>query len=185
MKDRAIYLDMELCVGCGACAVACMDQNDIYPEKDQPAFRRIYRVEQGEFPDASIQYISVACMHCEDSPCLVGCPTGAITKDECTGAVIVNKELCIGCHSCALACPFGGPRYDQDEKMHKCNLCTDRVEAGLEPACVRVCPMGALTFESANKVQGMKESKFVGNMVKRFGHRLAYMHFGGVGFSEE
>ncbi len=163
--DKAIYLDMRLCSGCGACAVACMDQNDIYPEKGQPAFRRIYRIEEGEFPEARIEYIPAACMHCEDSPCVIGCPTGAIIKDDRTGAVIINKELCIGCHSCALACPFGVPRYDQDEKMQKCDLCMERVEKGLEPACVRVCPMGALKFESANKVQGEREYKFVGNIV--------------------
>ena len=163
--DKTIYLDLELCVGCGACTVTCMDQNDIYPEKGQPAFRRIYRVEEGQFPDASIQYISAACMHCEDTPCVVGCPTGVLTKDDRTGAVMVNKTLCIGCHSCALACPFGVPRYDQDEKMQKCNLCVERVEAGLEPACVRVCPTEALKFESANKIQGVRESRFVGNIV--------------------
>ena len=163
--EKSIYLDIEFCVGCGACIVACMDQNDIYPEKGQPAFRRIYRIEEGQFPDASIQYISAACMHCEDTPCVVGCPTGALTKDDRTGAVMVNKALCIGCHSCALACPFGVPRYDQDEKMQKCNLCVERVEAGLEPAFVRVCPTGALKFESANKIQGVRESRFVGNIV--------------------
>ena len=163
--NKVIYLDIEFCVGCGACIVACMDQNDISPEKGQPAFRRIYRIEEGQFPDASIQYISAACMHCEDTPCVVGCPTGALTKDDRTGAVMVNKALCIGCHSCALACPFGVPRYDQDGKMQKCNLCVERVEAGLEPACVRVCPTEALKFESANKIQGIRESRFVGNIV--------------------
>jgi anaerobic dimethyl sulfoxide reductase subunit B (iron-sulfur subunit) len=163
--EKSIYLDIDLCVGCGACIVACMDQNDIYPERAQPPLRRIYRIEEGEFPDASIQYIPAACMHCEDSPCVVGCPTGAVTKDDRTGAVIVNKELCIGCHSCALACPFGVPRYDGDEKMQKCNLCVERVEAELEPACVRVCPMGALKFESVNRVQEVKELRLVGNIV--------------------
>jgi Fe-S-cluster-containing dehydrogenase component len=163
--DRMIYLDIELCVGCGACVVACMDQNDIYPEKGQPALRRIYRIEEGGFPDASIKYISAGCMHCEDSPCVVGCPTGAITKEDRTGAVLVSKELCIGCHSCSLACPFGVPRYDQDEKMQKCNLCIERVEADLEPACVRICPTGALIFESPNKIQAARESKFAGNIV--------------------
>jgi anaerobic dimethyl sulfoxide reductase subunit B (iron-sulfur subunit) len=163
--EKAIYLDIDLCVGCGACTVACMDQNDIYPEKGQPALRRIYKIEEGEFPDARILYIPAGCMHCEDSPCVVACPTGAAGKDERTGAVRVDKELCIGCHSCALACPFGVPRYDLDEKMQKCQLCVERVEAGLEPACVRVCPVGALKFESANKVQEVKESKFVVNIV--------------------
>ena len=163
--EKSIYLDIGRCVGCGACTVTCMDQNDIYPEKGQPAFRRIYRIEEGQFPEASIQYISAACMHCEDTPCVVGCPTGALTKDDRTGAVMVDKALCIGCHSCALACPFGVPRYDQDEKMQKCNLCVERVEAGLEPACVRVCPTEALKFESANKVQEAKESKLISNIV--------------------
>jgi Fe-S-cluster-containing dehydrogenase component len=147
-----------------------MDQNDIYPEKGQPPLRRIYRIEGGEFPDASIQYISAACVHCEDSPCVIACPTGAITKDDRTGAIVVNNTLCIGCHSCALACPFGVPRYDQDDKLQKCTLCIERVEMGLEPACVRVCPMGALKFESANKVQELKESKFLSNIVNSF-HR--------------
>jgi anaerobic dimethyl sulfoxide reductase subunit B (iron-sulfur subunit) len=163
--EKSIFLELGRCVGCGACVVACMDENDTYPEKGQPPFRRIYRIEEGEFPEAFIQYISATCMHCEDSPCVIGCPTGAITKDDRTGAVIVHKELCIGCHSCALACPFGVPRYDLDEKMQKCNLCIERVEADLEPACVRVCPVGALKFESANKIQAVKESEFVHHIV--------------------
>ena len=163
--EKAIYLDIDLCIGCGACTVACMDQNDIYPEKGQPALRRIYKVEEGIFPNAKIRYIPAGCMHCEDGPCVVGCPTGAVSKDERTGAVHVDKELCIGCHSCALACPFGVPRYDLDEKMQKCQLCAERVEVELEPACVRVCPMGALKFESVNKAQEAKESKFAANIL--------------------
>lgn len=163
--EKTIYFDLNLCIGCGACAVACMDQNDIYPEKGQPAYRRIYQVESGQYPNATIQYVSTACLHCEDSPCIMGCPTGAITKDNKTKAVIVNTDLCIGCHSCALACPFGVPRYDREEKMQKCNLCSERVEAGLQPACVKVCPLGALKFEPLNKVLGEKEYKFTGGLV--------------------
>jgi anaerobic dimethyl sulfoxide reductase subunit B (iron-sulfur subunit) len=164
--EKTIYLDIERCVGCGACAVACMDQNDIFPEKGQLAFRRIYQVEEGQYPDASIHYISIACLHCEDSPCIVACPSGAITKDKNTKAITVNKDLCIGCHSCALACPFGVPRYDPEEKMHKCNLCTERVEVGLLPVCVKVCPFQALRFEPINQIQDEKQFKFVANTVK-------------------
>jgi len=163
--EKTLYLDIDRCVGCGACAVACMDQNDIYPEKGQLAFRNIYQVEDGKYPNASIHYVAIACLHCEDSPCIIGCPTGAITKDKKTQAVIVNRELCIGCHSCALACPFGVPRYDQEDKMQKCHLCTERVELGLQPACVKVCPFQALRFEPINKIQEEKQFKYVASTV--------------------
>lgn len=170
---KSLYLDIELCVGCGACVVSCMDQNDIFPEKGQPPFRRIYQIEEGEFPDLMIRYLSASCMHCEDSPCIIGCPTGAITKDDQTGAVTVDPGLCVGCHSCAMACPFGVPRYSLDEKMQKCHLCLERVEADLEPACVRVCPTGALRFESANKIQELKELRFVNHLLNAFQKAIA------------
>lgn len=163
--EKTIYVDMTLCSGCGACVVACMDQNDIYPEKGQPAFRRIYRVEEGLSPDATIFYVSTACVHCEDSPCVMGCPTGAITRDSGSGAVLANTDLCIGCHSCALACPFGVPRYDSEEKMRKCRLCVERVDAGLQPACVRICTTGALKFGAINELLGEKEARLIGNVV--------------------
>ncbi|MFC1861137.1 4Fe-4S dicluster domain-containing protein [Chloroflexota bacterium] len=164
--EKAIYLDIERCVGCGACVVACMDQNDIYPEKGQIPYKMIYQVEEGQYPNAKIYYFSIGCFHCGDSPCLIACPTGAINRDNKTGAIIVNKELCIGCHSCALACPFGVPRYDSEDKMQKCNLCTERVAAGLQPACVRVCPFGALKFEPINQIQQDKQLKYVTITVK-------------------
>lgn len=169
MSEKALMLDPTLCVGCGACVVACMDQNDIQPET-VPPFRRIYQIEQGHWPQAFIQYMSMGCMHCEDSPCVVGCPTGAITRDVVTGSVMVNGNLCIGCHSCALACPFGVPRYDAEDKMHKCTRCHLRVAQGLEPACVRVCPFSALRFEDPNRAQGTKEYQQVLNLAEAVRH---------------
>lgn len=157
MREKALMLDPALCVGCGACVVACMDQNDIATDKGQPANRRVYRLEEGGWPEATIQYLSVGCMHCEDSPCVVGCPTGAIAKDAATGSVVVERDLCIGCHSCALACPFGVPRYDGEDKMQKCDRCAVRVAEGLRPACVRVCPFSALSFEDPDTLQEKRE----------------------------
>jgi Fe-S-cluster-containing dehydrogenase component len=163
--EKTILLDWDLCVGCGACAVACMDQNDIYPEKGEPPYRRIYQVETGTYPNADFRYLSVACRHCEESPCVVGCPTGALAKDRETGSVSVNRDICIGCHSCAMACPFGIPRYDTRDKLYKCTLCAERVKAGLKPACVRVCPMEALKFGIPNTVQGAKEQVYLEKLV--------------------
>ncbi len=162
--NKFVYLDLERCVGCYACAVACMDQNDISPEAGDAPFRRVYKVECGNYPNATIQYVSSACMHCQDSPCLVGCPTGAITRNPATSAIVVASELCIGCHSCALACPFGIPRYDANGKLQKCNMCSARVANGLLPACVKVCPTDALRFGAEDEILGDKFYKFIGHL---------------------
>jgi Fe-S-cluster-containing dehydrogenase component len=138
-----------------------MDENDIYPEKGQPALRRIYRMEEGDFPSAVVRYVSIACMHCQDSPCAAACPSGALDMDAARRVLTVDREQCIGCRSCAAACPYNIPRYDRDEKMWICNLCMERVEAGLDPACVRVCPLGALKFDVINKEQAERQFQFV------------------------
>lgn len=162
---KSSYLDMSRCVGCGACVVACMDQNDVYPECGQVAFRRIYQIEDGLPPCGTIQYVSAGCRHCEDSPCLISCPTGAIFQDKETGAILTDEDRCIGCHSCALACPFGVPRYDRNDKLNKCNLCSVRIMNGLLPSCVKVCPNNALVYESINNLMGDKELHYLGDLV--------------------
>jgi anaerobic dimethyl sulfoxide reductase subunit B len=147
---HALRLDLQRCVGCMACAVACMDQNDLETSGGPLAWRQIFSVESGAYPGARIQYVSLACMHCEDAPCRTACPTGAIFRDPATQAIRVDTALCIGCHSCAIACPFGVPRFGRDGRMQKCDLCSARVEQGLEPACVRVCSSKALSYGEPN-----------------------------------
>ena len=97
-----------------------------------------------------MRYVSLACMHCEDAPCVLACPTTALQRSGEPAVVRVDAGLCIGCHGCAIACPYGVPRFGADGRMHKCDLCADRVAAGLEPACVRVCPTGALRHGDPN-----------------------------------
>jgi ferredoxin len=83
----ALRLDLDRCVGCMACAVACMDQNDLEVSAEPIAWRQVFTVESGAYPEARLRYISMACMHCEDAPCRVACPTGAISRDAATHAV--------------------------------------------------------------------------------------------------
>lgn len=160
--NKKIVFDPELCVGCGACVVACMDQNDtLFDENSENCFpnRRLVRAEFGQYPHAAIRFASVSCRHCADAACVTGCPTGALQKDPVTGATIYNKNLCIGCHSCAMACPFGVPRYDINGKITKCDQCHLRVAAGYEPACVGICQSKALTFVELDAHQEQLEAE--------------------------
>jgi anaerobic dimethyl sulfoxide reductase subunit B (iron-sulfur subunit) len=136
--------DLSRCSGCMACMVACFDQNDM-PGYGS-TFRHVSRIETGAYPAASIQYVSLACMHCGEAPCIGVCPTKAISKGLQNGIVVVNRESCLGCHTCATVCPFGAPQFPEGTLMSKCDLCVARVESGLEPACVRTCPTRALGF---------------------------------------
>lgn len=148
----SFLVDVKRCSGCQACIVACMDQNDLFNKKSSDFWRQVYKIESGYFPEAKISYISLACMHCQETPCLLGCPTGAIFKELETGIIGIRPEFCIGCHSCSLACPFGVPRFDDNGKMKKCQMCKERIEHGLEPACVQTCPTKALKCGEINEL---------------------------------
>ena len=145
-------LDTALCCACSACAVACMDQNDTEVDAAAVAsrpFRVAFEYEEksqagtgaGNF---RCGYFSVACFHCDSAPCVTACPTGSLLKEPETSLTLHDRSSCIGCRSCAVACPFGVPSYDQEGKIAKCDGCIERIRHGMEPACVRVCLTGAL-----------------------------------------
>jgi anaerobic dimethyl sulfoxide reductase subunit B len=156
MKQFAFSFDVSLCSACMACVVACQDQNDL---DDEPAFRKVTSYESGNASSAKISSLSIACAHCGDSPCLMVCPTGAIFKRDDSGTIHINRDLCVGCHSCQLACPFGAPKFLKDGKMAKCDLCYARVASGLQPACVKTCPTGALNADSLEDLTRQKVEK--------------------------
>ncbi len=141
-KQLAFSFDVNRCTGCMACVVSCLDQNDL--PGGAVSFRHVTKLEQGAFPSAKISFLSLSCQHCGDAPCLMVCPTGAISKRD-DGVVVVNRSLCVGCHSCVLACPFGAPQFEHGT-MSKCDFCHARMDFGMEPACVSVCPTNALGF---------------------------------------
>lgn len=154
---RMIFdLDMDKCVACGACAIACMDQNDTAPETDETPFRRVGTLEPS-IGGGRFSWLSISCMHCADAPCIPACPVCCLSKDE-RGLTVYDNTLCIGCRSCAMACPYGAPTYRADGKMEKCSGCTDRIKYGYEPACVRVCPTGALLCVPEDKYEHVKPS---------------------------
>ena len=157
----AKLIDESKCIGCKACQVACMQWNDNRDEigsmvgvYDNPADLTVaswtvMRFNEVERTDGGIDWLirKDGCMHCEDPGCLKACPApGAIVKYS-NGIVDFISENCIGCGYCVKGCPFDVPRISQkDNKAYKCTLCSDRVGVGLEPACVKTCPTGAITF---------------------------------------
>lgn len=152
--------DVSRCSGCMACVVACQDQNDYISETI--AYRHVTRHES----DDQLAFLSLSCLHCGDAPCLMVCPTGAIFKRSNDGIVDVNRKLCIGCHSCQMACPFGAPRLAEDGRMVKCDLCNARMEYGHKPACVRVCPTRALDVGVLDKICEARSEKAATKILK-------------------
>lgn len=144
MGKKYINIDLNRCVGCFACVVACLDEKYDIDEK-APSLRNVFKHEDEK--RQAVNYVSIACMHCEDAPCMASCPKGAIFRDKETGLIQVNIKECIGCRLCLKVCPFEVPKFNEENKMIKCDGCIEKIKQGLEPACVVVCPSKALKLE--------------------------------------
>lgn len=138
----AMVIDTRLCVGCMNCVVACKTENNV-PD----GFCRDWITESvhGEFPNVRLQIRSERCNHCDHPPCVHCCPTGASHQRE-GGFVMVTKDKCIGCKACMAACPYDARFTHPDGYVSKCTFCIHRVEQGLNPACVSVCPTHCMYF---------------------------------------
>jgi DMSO reductase iron-sulfur subunit len=143
-KQHGFYFTADNCIACHACEAACSEKNDLPAHL---AFRAVGYVEGGVWPDYKRLNISMACNHCDDPVCLKGCPTRAYTKFAEYGAVLQDPDICFGCGYCTWVCPYNAPQLDTSAgHVSKCNMCVDRLEVGLKPACVAACLAGALDF---------------------------------------
>jgi Fe-S-cluster-containing dehydrogenase component/formate-dependent nitrite reductase membrane component NrfD len=134
-------IDQTRCIGCHACTVACKEENRV----PLGAFRTwVKYVERGEFPNTRRHFAVLRCNHCDNAPCVTICPTVALYR-RADGIVDFDRDRCIGCKSCMQACPYDALHIDPDtHTAAKCHFCAHRVERGLEPACVIVCPERAI-----------------------------------------
>ncbi|MCO4798159.1 MAG: dimethyl sulfoxide reductase anchor subunit [Colwelliaceae bacterium] len=143
-KQHGFFFTADNCIGCHACEAACSEKNE---NPAHLAFRSVGYVEGGSYPDYKRMNISMACNHCDDPVCLKGCPTKAYTKHAEYGAVLQDPETCFGCGYCTWVCPYNAPQLDPVKgQVSKCNMCVDRLEVGLKPACVSACVGNALDF---------------------------------------
>lgn len=134
-------IDHDRCIGCHACTVACKAENDV-PVGD---FRTwVKYTEEGKFPDIKRNFAVLRCNHCTDAPCVTICPVNALEKRK-DGIVDIDRDACIGCRACMQACPYDAIYLNEDlGAVEKCHFCAHRVEQGIEPACVVVCPETAI-----------------------------------------
>ncbi len=164
-KRLGLVIDLDICVGCHACAVNCKEWNsggiaapltDLDPYGGAPDgvwFNRVHSFEIGEGDDGRMVHFPRSCLHCAEPECVTVCPTGASYKRAEDGIVLVNEDICIGCKLCSWACPYGAREFDSDAGvMKKCTLCVDRIynetfdARDRVPACVATCPVSARHF---------------------------------------
>ena len=179
----AKLIDVSKCIGCKACQTACMEWNDLRDEigTNVGAYQNphdlsdqswtLMRFAEYENPKGDLEWLirKDGCMHCADPGCLKACPAPGAIVQYANGIVDFHEENCIGCGYCIPACPFDIPRISKrDKKAYKCTLCSDRVAVGLEPACIKACPTGALVFgtkedmkqHAAERIEDLKSRGF-------------------------
>jgi Fe-S-cluster-containing dehydrogenase component len=143
MARFAMVIDTKKCIGCMDCVVACKTENNV-PE----GFNRdwITTEAKGKFPSVQMEIRSERCNHCDNPSCVHCCPTGASHVHDLGGVVLVHHDLCIGCKACLASCPYDARFIHPDGYADKCTFCIHRVEQGLDPACVAVCPTHCMYF---------------------------------------
>jgi Fe-S-cluster-containing dehydrogenase component/formate-dependent nitrite reductase membrane component NrfD len=134
-------IDQRRCIGCHACTVACKQENGVALGD----FRTwVKHTEKGTFPNVTRSFLVERCNHCDDAPCVNICPVTALYRRD-DGIVDFSGERCIGCKACMAACPYDAIYIDPDtHTVGKCHYCSHRIDVGLQPACVNVCPVEAI-----------------------------------------
>jgi formate dehydrogenase iron-sulfur subunit len=168
-EETGFFTDTTLCIGCKACEVACKQWNQLPADGfnwtghsydntvtlSDTTWRHVAFIEQmdGDGHPPRWLMMSDVCKHCQLAPCEEACPTGALIYNE-FGNVYVQEDVCNGCASCVVACPFGVlSRNKEDGRAHKCTLCYDRQKDHLVPACAKACPTESIKFGKVSELR--------------------------------
>ncbi|WP_224448800.1 4Fe-4S dicluster domain-containing protein [Haloprofundus salilacus] len=174
-EDARIFPDVEACIDCGGCVVACKRTWDVPRNEQRISISTMLEgkeaaaglnansaqaLKQGQSPGETS--VPMQCYHCENAPCVSVCPTDSLFKKD-NGFVEVRDDLCVGCQYCLSACPFGAPQFpDADEgsaklfgtggTMDKCTMCEERQDVGKGPACAEECATDAILVGTTGQI---------------------------------
>ncbi|WP_457571796.1 4Fe-4S dicluster domain-containing protein [Desulfovulcanus sp.] len=170
MSQYYLIQDQERCIGCMSCEVHCK------VHKSLPVGPKLCQIMVdgpkmvGSVPRMS--FVFMPCFHCEEAWCVAACPTGAMQKRAKDGIVFVESSLCVGCKLCITACPWGAPQWNPETgKVVKCDYCMDRIDQGLEPACVTKCVTHCLHFGKADQLEDWRRKRFAKSASHQLGPR--------------
>ncbi len=164
MSKYIVTQNVADCIGCKACEVHCKDKND---PGEGAFYCKMMEVESDSGSVPSREFVYMACFHCEKPWCVDACPTGAMQRRDKDGIVFVQDSLCVGCKACIVACPWGVPQWNASTgKVGKCDLCKDRIDVGLEPACVTKCTTNCLTFSVVGEVSDARRQEFAEQLMQ-------------------
>lgn len=147
-KRLALIVDLDRCIGCCGCEVACKQENGVALDVN---WNKVVTVgPHGSYPEIEQYFLPTMCQECETPQCVKVCPTGASYERE-DGIVLIDKEKCLGCKYCIMACPYGVRSFNEEQKVvEKCTLCVQLQAVGQEPACVKNCAAKARFFGDVN-----------------------------------
>lgn len=163
MSKYYLFQDSKKCIGCHTCEIQCKSNKHLSAGPKPCQVIQVGPKMIGSVP--KISFIFMSCFHCENPWCVSACPTGAMQKRAKDGIVFVEKELCVGCKTCVSACPWGAPQWNPETgTVVKCDYCMDRIDQGLEPACVSTCTTDCLKFGKVEEMSLIRRERHARSM---------------------
>src|SRR5437870_13474066 len=193
-ESYGFFTDTSICIGCKACEVACKEWNQL--QGDEPKFLADSYDNTGQLDAQNWRHVkfiddvpaqsadagngkaflmmSDVCKHCKHASCMEVCPTGAIIRTE-FDTVFIQQDVCNGCRNCIAACPYSVIALNPATRTaHKCTLCYDRLQGGLQPACAKACPTQSIQFGTINDLKGRAQKRV--EQLHQAGEKRAYLY---------